>query len=342
MPDSLVDFRIHRIRNSYEFENPFLMKCIEEITLINTSDRELRLISYEIDGFRPKLEVKNSNGENLIFYDSENTPYDYLSESVVRQIAQLDDDSPEILENNVPHDENHSIIIKFKENLQPHKITTVFLEYIKEFDPLEPSIETIDIPLQSSDTRYVSIRIAKDYVSQLNCIIFDNQGNINQYPIPYENDWISIRKSESFFHIILYYQEPNELLKIGIEQSLKPRDRNWFDAGLAIGLIALITNPIYAVFGKNTIIPLIVSINTIAITYLIVTKGWIFTKDLEKVVTMCQSTPYRIDYPKYYLYMIILLFVEIVGILLLSILSPIVSILPSLVVTIQMSIISTS
>lgn len=310
----LKDIHIHRIRNSYEFENPFLMKCVEEITFINTSDRSIDSICYEIDGFRPKLEVKDSNGDNLIFYDSNNTPDDYLVESLIRIIHSNRGES-EITDDSIPHDENHSIIIRFKESIPPKEIAVVFLEYIKEFDPSEPSVETIDVHLQSSDTRYVSIRIAKDYLSQLKCFLFDNQGNIDQYPIPYENNWLSIRKSENFYHIILYHQESYELLKIGIEHSLKPRDKQWFDSGLLFGSIAFITNAIFVICRNITYLPLIVSINTIAITYLIVTKGWIFTKDLEKVVTMCQNTRYRFDYPKLYLILIILLFAEMICIL---------------------------
>lgn len=62
MPYELEDINFHRIRNNYEFENPFLMKCTEEITFINISERILDSIRYEIDGFRPKLEVKDSYG----------------------------------------------------------------------------------------------------------------------------------------------------------------------------------------------------------------------------------------------------------------------------------------
>lgn len=342
MPYELRDIRIHRIRNNYEFENPFLMKCSEEITFINISNSELGSIRYEIDGFKPKLEVKDSYGDNLIFYDSDNTPYDYLVESFIRHIAQIDDDAPEIPTDFIPHDENHSIIIRLNRNVQPQEISTLFLEYIFEFDYSVPSIEYIDLPLQSSDTRYVSFKIAKDYVSTLDCMLYDNQRNINQYPIPYEDEWISIRKSENFFHISIYYKESNELLRIGIKHSLKNQDKTWFDSGLAVGLIALSTNPIYFLIGNSSHLPLIVSMNTIAITYLIVTKGWIFTKDLEKVVRLCQSASYSIDYPKFYLLLIILLFFEIVGMLFYSMMSPIFDILPTLIVSIQMSITSIS
>jgi len=100
---------------------------------------------------------------------------------------------------------------------------------------------------------------------------------------------------------------------IVIKYKLRGKDWSWFYSGILLGIFALGLNLHLMINNLHESLAQIVSVSTIAITYLVVIKGWVFMKDIDDVVGLIPiDIPFKTRFSYVYLLLILLIFVELI------------------------------
>lgn len=258
---------VDRIRYFWKFETPSLVKCVEEITFYYNKGDNISRVEWVLDDIRPFLHIYDSTGEQLEFYGNS-------------------DEKDKSL---------HAIYIDFPEKrpLISGEHRTIRLDYARIVqDKLRNA--TITIPLPENVTTYTYIQISKNYELKAEYGIQDNElSNRNFY----------VDKGISFFHIYTSAAESINTLIISVEHKIPKSLSDWYNMGLLFGgTYALFIWPFY--HYNPTGITYYATFGAIIISLLIIIKGWLFSKDMDRHLE---------KYDASYQLLLITIFSEIVG-----------------------------
>ena len=292
-----------RVRHFFEFETPFVLKRTEEVTLFNHGE-EVRQIVYNAREFLPHLMVHDSDGRRLIFHGV------YAEEDLSEE-----EPAPEDTEEG-EEEEIYQIVIEFPHEhpLRTEEFRTITYTYIREVE-FGKGVPIITIPLEIASHFYIYIKKLPDFNLKVGYLLrsTEDRQEVFRFDDLSEEEADAIEIQETIAYSSISSQIPIERceLLIGLRYELFSRDWYWFVGGIAIAVIALLINLILMLLNVNSYLTGIIAITGIVNSYLIVTKGWIFMKNMDK--------PVNFPYTNIYLALILLLFIELMAALALSI-----------------------
>lgn len=288
---------ILRVRHMFEFDTPIHLKRSEEITFYNGEIEPLNEIVIDVREFLPYLNVYDSDGKKLIFHS-------YLEEYLDFQAIQNENESMHENGNN-DKDFNFPIIIEFpRENpVLSREYRTITLNYIKQIEFQKGFIALITVPLDNANHFYLHVKKLSQYKTDIRYLLLSDENNYFRIDDLEEIDYVETEDTVSFSSFSSNIPIDNCQLVIGVWINLQSWDKRWFDGGIAIASIAIIINLLLGLLDLKNNLTSIIAICSIVNTYLIITKGWIFMKDIDSFM--------KLPYTNIYLFLILLIFSEL-------------------------------
>lgn len=261
-----IEIEIIRVRTFVEFENPSLMKIIEEITLFNDNGKR-DFFTYDLGQYRTALEIFDSDGKMLAFHSTKN----------IAPSAQFNPELKYIIDVEFPKEkpllENEYRIVKFR--------------YIVS-DTQQKLPETkINISLYENTNIYSFIKECDGYEFTVHYSLYDINGN--------KLDPSALKTQKTpFFSEMSYTSEeiPNGNVLITIEHLIPSSVLNWATLGLYFGVISLSSLVFVNIWdffnylsgstnsnGSNVSGYLVLA--SMTISFLGIVKGWMFLKRME-------------------------------------------------------------
>jgi len=294
-------YKVIRIRHYFEFDTPLILKRTEEITFCNKSNAELKNIVYNAREFLPHLNIYDSNGEQLIFHGN--------PDDCEPDINGDDHESDESDEDS----ESFPIIIEFPKTnpVSIGDIRTITLKYINDFGLSDDKkLSFIELPLGESTNFYLYIKKLDEYITEIDPFIEakkEDEPEVSEYfPLSDldEYDFIDTENTPTYFRMTSSVAIPNCTLIVVVSYEMTYENVLWFNGGIVIGVGSFVTNLGLIISDVKTFLPCIITLGALANTYLILTRGWIFTKNpVEKVLL--------IPYTSYYFLLILIIFLEV-------------------------------
>jgi hypothetical protein len=278
-----------RIRHFFEFDTSLILKRKEEITFYNEGNVPLERIIYDAREFLPHLNIYDSNGELLIFHGN----IEFGGQSI-------------LIGRGLEENSEYPIIIEFPPTrpVNPNSFRVITLEYINDIGLKEGDIGFITLPIGFAPHFYLYFKKLNEYITDVFPFIESNDEQYFELGDLEETDFVQIEDTPSYFSISSSIAIPNCSLVIGTSYKLPLWNSLWFNGGIVIGIGAITTNVILLSSDANTFLPEILALGGISNTYLILTKGWVFTKSpVERVL--------KIPYTSIYFWLILCIFFEI-------------------------------
>lgn len=296
-PGAQIDIRTVRIRHFFEFESLLTLKRIEEHTIYNSIET-LNQITYLSGEFKPHLEIFDSDGKKLIFH-SKLENYDNFQDETIEETEDSD------------QDDFFPIVIEFPEDkpLFTRQFRTLLFSYLEDLD-FEKEVPVVKVPLGAIPHVYLHVKKLTQFKTDIGYLIeSSNKQTFSVYNLDeYESEHVILESTESYSRFSTSKEISNCNLLIGFKYGLHNWDKYWFNSGIVIGILALTINCFLIIIGLKANLTGIIAIAGIANTYLILTKGWLFMKDMDRFTS----------YTNIYLTLIFLIFFEIVIAIILS------------------------
>lgn len=280
------DLEVIRMRYFYEFITPFVVKCSEEITVYNASKIAINRVAYDLGVFRKNLHILDTSGHQLEFHREIDT---YTAE--------------------IPLNQEVTIIIEFprEQQLKPKRFKTIVLEYLREVDDYtnQSGDYSFIFDLDDAPRTYIGIRsLSNKFEFIKEPFIFGSDGTIFHPDNLWESDNVTIIESENSFYFNTRELIQGCKLYFKFDHELGKYHSWWFNSGIIIGIAAIIANS-FALFNgrSNLVIPFAGLVNA----YLLITKGWLFQNDMERVIK-----GFKINYDVWYVALILILLIEMV------------------------------
>lgn len=294
--------RVLRVRHFFEFETPFVLKRTEEVTLYNTGEQTQRIV-HNAREFLPHLNIFDSDGKKLVFHgELEDYGVVYNEEN---EDVEIDGDSDIPLEEDF--EDIYPIIIEFppERPFSEGEVRIITQSYIKEVE-FGNGVPIISIPLEVASHFYLYIKKLSEYDVKIGYILESSDKRWFRVHDLSDDEFDSIEIKDTIGYSSFSSQMPIEDCKllIGLKYGLFPWDKRWFNGGIFLAVIALIINLFLILMNLHSNFTSIIAITGIVNSYLIITKGWIFMKNMDKPVGFAYTTVY--------LALIILLFLEVV------------------------------
>ena len=263
---------VDRVRHFLEFQTPSLLKAAEEITLFNRGE-ELSSIEYTLDSFRTCLRIFDSNGTPLEFHSVSNSKYQPIS-----------------FPNNI------SIDFPMGNPFGKSTFRTIKVEYIVSSDRRELLSTEVCIALYPAAKTYVFLKQCHSYEFNIHYYLVDD----NEIELNYSR--VNVDKKPTFCEMsIKSKDEEYNFLIIVVDHKIPSSLLNWYNSGILFGLIAILGGALAVVLNPDSIAYSIVSMS-IAISFMIIIKGWIFQEEMDKVL---------VKYDKLYLVLIYILIISL-------------------------------
>ncbi len=300
-----------RLRLFYEVTSPYFVTITEEKIYYNNGE-DLDGVIINSDFFYP----------HLFIFDSNMTQLQYHSE--------IKDYNPSITP------DHYSIIIDFYEKWERETFKTIYFKYNQQISPSDDGF-TFQVPFDKSQHTYVYIKKLNQFLTNIELLIEDREKNKLLKTEDHESGEYSEKsqklKKETFFklgeleeaNIVIsedrdYYYSvksttaiPNCNFIFTLSYRLDFWNRLWYNFGIVFAFGSMIAMYQIIRHGIPNSLPIIVAIGGIAISYLIIIKGWLFSKDLDEAITiefMDLKIP-KITYSGVYIMLIISIFLEL-------------------------------
>ncbi len=303
-----------RCRYYVEFVSPFKMDCVDEWTLYHngSTDDEIGGFYLEFTEFKLNLQIIDSDHRLLEFHAPESQYFQNLEAVDNGDRGEHDDASPDA---NI---QLYPIVIEFPSDrpIRPGDYRTIRLSYSREV-PFYSSKRVggkITIPLDNSLRTYITIKQTESYFFRNILLVQPDHGEAFEIQYLTEKDQIQIldnyQKGGSTILIKTPISECS--LDISFAYEVYYGQKRWFDLGVALGISTIILYPCLLI--HDVFFPPIgsISIPLAIITYLTVTKGWLFMKDIDKVLAIrFPKLGFSLNYNNSYIFLISILFIEV-------------------------------
>lgn len=265
---------IHRIREFYTHESPTLLKIVEEITIF-TCKENIKEITYDVGFIRNDLKIFDAGGRPLEFHGFNET---------------VDTEIPRVRGKDTSKTD---IIISFRDDSfpGPDKYYTFRLEYRKLFNNNPKDSFLIERPIENYKL-YITIRSLESFKLDIYSVIK------HKLPLSLPKQEDPLYRLDEFIEYGIIVETVNEIYySLIIRPNSVPdynicivfsyiffrNDKFWFITGIVLGIICTIFLLINILMQCIIDISVTLAVVTIVNTYLILTKGWIFTKDMDKI-----------------------------------------------------------
>lgn len=277
-----------RIRYFYDFKTPFIINCKKEVLIYNGTGESVDTIIFPLGGFRKHLHIYDSTYTKLEFH-KETT--DYFGER--------------------ERTEDFSIIIELPRDkpIPPQGFQTLEFEYIEDPEDYTKKNYSFTFSLEESPRTYISITSKSDKVRLIRHIKVHSTDGSKFYinDLTERND-ISVYLTHSSLYFEAKKIIPNCNFVFTFRYELEKHQKRWISLGIFLGIVAVILNIFLLVFNSSLIYSVIIPFAALVNTFLLITKGWIFQNDMERVVYGRGG----VTYDTYYVLLIILLTIEMI------------------------------
>jgi hypothetical protein len=316
------NLRIARIRHFYDFESINVVKHKQEITFYYDGSQTEKL-QYFAPDFKEFLNVFDYNGEQLQFHAELSDYFDLGNNSItpIDDAKKQNENNEEIYEEK----DGFKILIDFPKErpLLQNDFRTIIFE-----DKIDYPVDKIGSPFyisvafdEASHT-YLYINKLPHYNATIEKFFFSRNELDKKSGIPRrffeleeseEKEFFVHYETRSYYCIASLVPVTDCDIFIIIEYHLRTKDSVWLYSGILIGLLAASLNAYLITNILSSSLAQITSISTITITYLVVIKGWVFTKDLDDVVTLIPTDlKFKLRFSDVYLVLILAIFIELV------------------------------
>jgi hypothetical protein len=316
----ISNLKIARIRHFYDFESINVVNHKQEITFYYDGETTDKLHYFAPD-LKEYLNVFDYNGETLQFH-GELTEYfdiEYLK-SEPNESYYKNEDNKQFSDDNA----GFQILIDFPKErlLLKSEFRTIILTDKIDYPITSPGLPiSIDVPFDEASHTYLYINKLPQYTAKIDKIFYSrkdinaesNRPNFFELEKSEEKEYLDHFEATSYYCIWSSVPITDCNIFVVIEYKLKGKDWSWFYSGILFGISALALNLHLMINNLHGSLVQIVSVSTIAITYLVVIKGWVFMKDIDDVVGLIPvDIPFKIRFSYVYLLLILLIFVELI------------------------------
>jgi len=314
------NLKIARIRHFYNFESINVVNHKKEITFFYDGETTNKLHYFAPD-FKEYLNVFDFNEEKLQFHGELTDYFDIeYSNSEPGESYYENENNLEISN----EDAGFKILIDFPKErpLLKNEFRTIILTDKIDYPIESPGLPiTIDVKFDEASHIYLYINKLPQYSAKINKIFYSRKDLDSESNIPKffelneseEKEYLDHFETTSYYCIWSSVPITDCNIFIAIEYKLRGKDGSWFYSGILFGIFALGLNLHLIINNLHESLTQIASVSTIAITYLVVIKGWVFMKDIDDVVGLFPiDTPFKIRFSNVYLLLILLIFVELI------------------------------
>lgn len=274
LPEELC-LKIERVRTFFEFENPSMMKVIEEITLFNNGP-STPYFPYKLDKFRVCLQFFDSSGENLAFHSFQHLrPYKNYQNLISVRFPKGN-----------PFGEKEYRLIK--------------LEYITSVPESTLKAANISVTLIENASMYSIIKECEGYeFTVYHEFSFENEGLTAAMKKLNSNTCIELNESlkkllildvdtnkqSSFFEMQCNSDDAiNGKILIKLKHEIPKSFHNWYSLGLIFGTLTFLF--IFFGYGLSSSnnpsnINCYFVLASASVSFLVVLKGWVFQKKMD-------------------------------------------------------------
>lgn len=285
---------LHVLRQRYDqyFRTPFVVECREEITFYNNTQTDIQVISYPLAENRKKLHIFDSNGDLLEFYR------DFLGDG----------------------DKQGVFIAFFRgRHLAPQEIRTIRIEYEWVIEEYQGDYFFYTFNLGHSRGTYVSFEYPSSFYFDIHLFIrgHDNATNTDEFFLLMDleefHDYVSVKRYEHSLDFHSTTRVENCELMVFFKHKLTYSQMGWYTLGAFLGGFAVVALSCVLYAYPNLSLPIVLPVATLVNGYLLVTKGWLFEPDMEKITGAIKITD-KLEFTIDSLYiMIIVLLIVIIG-----------------------------
>ena len=287
-----VPIELKRVRYFYDLKNPFLIKCKEEFTIFN-SGLQKDEISYNLGFYKPNIAIFDTDQNKLEFYSN---PADSRIVNIVFPKGRK-----------LEKDEFRTLTLEY----------TLDISYRAHFRKRREWMLTID--LNKADSSYIHIHLNDYYSFKAEYLLDEDDGeqapiNLRNFlktfaetkykkiimrsdsGLSFEISKLELKETPEYIDLRLKFSSDKDYkLKIIYDYDVSSRQKIWFIAGGAFGVIACISIFFLLLKGSKADSYYSIPLASAVIAYLIVTKGWLLSNSLDTAIDRIDITGSRID-----------------------------------------------
>ena len=275
---------------------------------------------YFAPDFKEYLSVFDFNGEKLQFHGELTDYFDIEYSNSELKESNKDEDNKQIPDDNP----GFQILIDFPKErpLLKSEFRTIILTDKIDYLINHPGRPiSIDVPFDEASHTYLYVNKLPQYTAKIDKIFYSRKDIDEKSKRPKiffeleeseEKEYLDHFEATSYYCIYSSVPITDCNIFIVIEYKLRGKDWSWFYSGILFGISALALNLHLMINNLHGSLVQIVSVCTIATTYLVVIKGWVFMKDIDDVVGLIPvDLPFKIRFSYVYLFLILLIFIEL-------------------------------
>jgi len=296
---------ITRFRNYFEFETPQRINKTEEVTIFNC-DIEANSLLFLVNEFKPHLRIFDSNGEELQFHG---LPQKIRGELSAEELCILD-------EKYGPY----KVVIDFPQHkpIGNNCFRTFTLKSQTEIPVSPGNASVLEIPLGNAEHTYSYVKKLEQYEMRIIAVVQTDDVQLYNLGIngkdggSYDISGVKfeVSETETYYSVIARGKKEDWKVLLLIEYTLHQENRMWFNAGIWLAGITFFGNVLLLCRCPEQCLTILTTVNGIIITYLLITKGWLFESNLDKTVGL-NILGWYLQYTRVYMIFIILLFLEV-------------------------------
>ncbi|MDN7025467.1 hypothetical protein FGU65_11285 [Methanoculleus sp. FWC-SCC1] len=299
MAEEYVKTKIERVRYLFRFETLSSYTAISEITFSNEDTECINIIQYDLGEYKPFLKITDTNGELLEFAKAQEAGREGCSDYLIniylpqnrelkprsRRTITFQNFSPSSNDDEEAKYENAKYV-RFHFEMADQVNSYVIIEAAEHFD-FDDTVDIVDRDGAELDKDEL-MRLVRERV-------------------------LVGHKSGRRAYLSFKGDAAKRTLRVTHRHDVPKRLLNWIRVGLAFGGISAFFLPVGLFYSFNNGLlndsSLFVTYPVFVITTLVIIKGWLFLKDLDRDLEF---------YNKVYIALVAILIVELIGIFTLS------------------------
>jgi len=299
-PDNVT---ITRFRNYFEFETPQRVNRTEEVTLFNCGAKASSLL-FLVNEFKPHLRIFDSTGEELQFH------------GLPQKITGSEEDLRILNEKYGPY----KVVIDFPQDkpIESNCFRTFTLKSQTEIPVSPGKVSGLEVSLGNAEHTYTYVKKLEQYEMRIVAIVQTDTDQRYSLGVngedtgSYEISGVKfeVSETETYYSIIARGRKEDWKISLLIEYVLHRENRLWFNTGICLASMTFFGNLLLLYWNPEQCLTMLTAVNGIIITYLLITKGWLFESNLDKTVGLNIFNRY-FQYTRVYVIFIVLLFIEI-------------------------------
>lgn len=295
--------RIAKIRRIYDLQNPLFIRCDENVTIYNGSDRDIYSVERLFYDYKKDLRIQDFTHEDLEFHS------DFFR--FFNDVEPVPGEERNMQEKGA----TRIITIDFPYNrpLRKGEFRTISLTYTIDYDTLSRHASTFILSLDDAMEHQVVFNKNIRYDCEISYLIYNSANGWLNSPQEIIPDG-KIEIAEDFSYIRIKEPVEDSFLVSSVSFRLRRSEQGWIGLGYYVGMGAILVNAVMIALLTGSSAGFVLPVVAVVNTYLIITRGWLFAKDMDYIVAEFPSLTgksSKISYNDRYRIIIALLMIEL-------------------------------